>query len=263
MHYRTWINHANTILKSIHLFNSDKALYTNKSRCLLDNIKLPAGVMSCTDNRCTDITHRYELDILYTDICSALYEAGLASIPSSDCNSSNQHVVPGWNEYVRDSHTEARHAYVTWRDFGKPRQGPVHELMRSTRLRFKYALRQCQSRQETARADALARNLSSKDMTSFWKSIKTINNKRIPLASTINGVTGEHDISELWKDHYSGILNCVHSDTNKAYVESILSTINNTECHIIKPHDISDAISNLKCGKSVGYDLLAAEQLTE
>ena len=155
--------------------------------------------MSCTDNRCTDITHRYELDILYTDICSALYEAGLASIPSSDCNSSNQHVVPGWNEYVRDSHTEARHAYVTWRDFGKPRQGPVHELMRSTRLRFKYALRQCQSRQETARADALARNLSSKDMTSFWKSIKTINNKRIPLASTINGVTGEHDISELWK----------------------------------------------------------------
>ena len=175
--------------------DSDKALYTNKSRCLLDNIKLPAGVMSCTDNRCTDITHRYELDILYTDICSALYEAGLASIPSSDCNSSNQHVVPGWNEYVYGTLTLKK--YVTWRDFGKPRQGPVHELMRSTRLRFKYALRQCQSRQETARVDALARNLSSKDMTSFWKSIKTINNKRIPLASTINGVTGEHDISEL------------------------------------------------------------------
>jgi hypothetical protein len=113
--------------------------------------------------------------------------------------------------------------------------------------------------QETARADALAKKLSTKDMTSFWKSIKAMNNKNIMLASSVNGVTGQHEISEMWREHYSGILNCVHNETNKGRVESVLNTISKTDRYVIQPHDISDAISNLKHGKSVGYDLLAAE----
>ena len=52
------------------------------------------------------------------------------------------------NIHVRDAHTEARHAYVTWRDNGKPRQGPVCELMRTT-----YTLRQCQTMEESSRAE--------------------------------------------------------------------------------------------------------------
>ena len=51
-------------------------------------------------------------------------------------------------------HIEARHSYITWRDLGKSRHGSVCDLMKVTRLRFKYALRQCQTTEETARADA-------------------------------------------------------------------------------------------------------------
>ena len=70
------------------------------------------------------VTMQY-MDHLYTDICASLHTSSGSCIPSSGCNTASQFMVPGWNDHVRDVHTEARHAYVTWRDFGKPRSGPV------------------------------------------------------------------------------------------------------------------------------------------
>ena len=68
---------------------------------------------------------------------------------------------------------------------GKPRQGPVCELMRHSRLNFKYSLRQCQNMEETARADAMAKTLESKDVRSFWKTVSKTYSKAIPLAATV------------------------------------------------------------------------------
>ena len=47
---------------------------------------------------------------------------------------------PGWNEQVKELHDAARHAYLTWRDIGKPRQGGVFIMMKLSRSKFKYAL---------------------------------------------------------------------------------------------------------------------------
>ncbi len=43
---------------------------------------------------------------------------------------------------------------------------------------------------------------------SFWRSIN-INNKYVPLTHTIDDVTGNDNISDMWKKHYNDILNCV------------------------------------------------------
>jgi hypothetical protein len=96
-------------------------------------------------------------------------------------------------------------------------------------------------------------------MTAFWKSIKTLNNKNLPLATSINGITGEENISEMWSQHYSGILNCVNNISRKGHVQSVLNSIDSTDRFIITPNDIAMAIRNLKRGKSVGFDLLASE----
>jgi hypothetical protein len=113
--------------------------------------------------------------------------------------------------------------------------------------------------EDTARADALAKSLVDKDMISFWKSIRNMNRKSVPLAQEINGVTGATNISEMWQQHYSGILNCVTNDSNKANVQSALGGISATDRLVITPLHIADAIRALKRGKSVGHDLLAAE----
>ena len=86
---------------------------------------------------------------------------------------------------------------------GKPRSGPSCEAMRRSRLNFKYALRQCKQQEETARADALAKDLSNKNASSFWKGISNKTIKNVPLPNKVNGSCGQNDIVSMWENHYT------------------------------------------------------------
>ena len=55
-------------------------------------------------------------------------------------------------------------------------------------------------------------------MVSFWKYIQKENNARVPLATTIGGVTGDTDIAEMWQDHYKSILNSVKGNSHQHFV---------------------------------------------
>jgi len=112
------------------------------------------------------------------------------------------------------------------------------------------ALRQCQAMEETACADALATSLSHKHMMAFWKSIGNLSDKSIPLATFINGITGAGKMSEMWSQHYSGILNCVNNVTKKCHVQSLLNSIDSTDQFIITPNNIAMAIRDLERGKN-------------
>ena len=94
----------------------------------------------------------------------------------------------------------------------------VFENMKRFRSRFKYSLRFCQRMEESTKADALAKELSEKNYIVFvlflffcffffWKSLKKNNQKKSPFANCVYGVTGEEDITENWKQHYSNLLN--------------------------------------------------------
>ena len=73
--------------------------------------------------------------------------------------------------------------YILWRDMGKPKHGAVCELMRKTRLHFKYMLKQCQQREDMARADAMAKSMQAKDADSFWKNVSKTYKKGTPNAT--------------------------------------------------------------------------------
>ena len=46
--------------------------------------------------------------------------------------------------------------------------------------------------------NTVAKSLSTKDMTAFWKSIKTMNNINIHLATSIKGLQCVEHITEMW-----------------------------------------------------------------
>ena len=73
---------------------------------------------------------------------------------------------------------------------GKPRGDVTDCDMRTSRLRFKYALRQCQSNGEIMRADALARSLYCKDSVSFWKGVSGMNSSKVPLVTKVSDSVG-------------------------------------------------------------------------
>ena len=220
-------------------------------------ICIPPAI-KCTNINCKSLQHRHEIDLFYSQICEALHCSSLDSIPSSKSSDCRSYIVPGFNDYVKDLHSVARSDYVVWRDAGKPRSGTPCSNMRRSRLQFKYALRQCRMNEDAIRADKYAKSLLDKDILSFWKHIRKSNNARVPLATTIGGITGENEIAEMWQNHYKSILSSVKTNSRQQFVTNKLSSIRG-ESILFSTSDINVALHSLKSGKSCGVDGLAAE----
>ena len=63
---------------------------------------------------------------------------------------------------------------------------PKPDNMRTNRAQFKYALRIAKRNEETARADALARDLYDKDLDEFWSSVRQLNRNSSLLSNNNN-----------------------------------------------------------------------------
>jgi len=59
----------------------------------------------------------------------------------------------------------------------------------------------------------MARNLHTNNVYEFWNlGVKVVNSK-MPLPSSIKGISEPENIAELWRRHYENIFfNCVKSD---------------------------------------------------
>ena len=170
----------------------------------LSKIKVTQGI-KCNDPNCLNHSHQDEIDELYDSIVSSLKKCSHVFV-SSGKHISKEVLVPGWNEQVKELHDAARHAYLTWREIGKPRQGDVFTMMKLSRSKFKYALRKCKRDKETIIADNIAEKLCQKDNRDFWKNIKHMTNTKVKLPTNIDGVHGDNDIVSMWKQHYAAIL---------------------------------------------------------
>ena len=224
---------------------------------VFSDIYVKPGI-KCDDTNCQLSSHRSDIDCLYKNICDALDSASKDCIPSSKVDYYKEHIVPGFNEHVKELHTFARHDYITWKSAGKPRFGEICFSMNQSRLRFKSALKFCQHNESQMRADALARSMMNNDMNAFWKDVKKNTNSNVSLATNIDGSVGDTDIAEMWKCHYKSLLNSVKNDEFK---NSVKSDINQQHPNsiIITPFNVLDALKNIKCGKSCGVDGISAE----
>jgi hypothetical protein len=88
----------------------------------------------------------------------------------------------------------------------------------------------------------------------FWKDIKNINNSKVPLPVSIDGVCGPEAIAKMWLDHYSGIFNMQRS------VPFML----NNDCMfqaamVVTADDIDKCIKSMATNKAAGPDGLTVE----
>ena len=217
-----------------------------------------SDVIHCSNINCDSIEHHNQIDELYMKMCSIMMQCSSSSIPTSKVKTSGDYVVPGFNEYAKELHKEARSCFIEWKSLGKPRAGLCYTDMCQSRLRFKSVLKHCQRNEDSLRANALAKSYMQKDSYSFWKDIKHIDNAKIPLASKINDCVGDTDICKMWQDHYESLLNSVKSLEHKTSVTSTISSIENESIEI-RPLDIVNALKSVNKGKACGVDGLAAE----
>ena len=233
--------------------------YRLRSQILLSEINIPDAVR-CYNTTCVCNEHKVQLNNYFGSICEALRKASIKSIPTSIFKCSSDYIVPGFNEYVRELHDIARSSYLVWRQSGKPRGDVTEGYMRISRLRFKYALRQCQNNDKIMRADALARSLYCKDSISFWKGVRGVNFNNIPLTTKVGDAVGSKNIIQLWQDHFSTLLNSVPNIDSKEFVcENIEHGVSDVSMPVVSASDVLDSLKAVKLGKAAGIDGLSAE----
>ena len=79
------------------------------------------------------------------------------------------------------------------------------------------------------------------------------------IASSIGGVSGEQNITDLWHDHYKTLLNSNKDVSNKSEVERCMQNISDSHIEKVSFVDVLEAIKKLKGGKSAGIDTLQSE----
>ena len=181
--------------------------YHNKTSQLLCNITLDCDMLSCNEISCNNSDHKLSIDNMYLCIIKALCDSSHNLIPILRTKETFQPIA-GWNDYVKTAHSYAREAFLLWQSNSKPRFGAICNIMNSSRARFKQCLLLWKSNEDRARGNALANKLLLNVNVCFSKEVSKMNcTGSNVLASTINGVTGENNITKVWYDHYYKLLN--------------------------------------------------------
>ena len=239
------------------------ATYKYNSEILLgdivENSPICTNVGIC-DVNCKDSTHMVAIDKLYNDIIQALRNSSKFVLDKS--NTVRKHVIPGWNEHVKDAHEAARSAFCMWRRLGKPRTGSVYEIMKRSRAVFKHVLRFCKQQEKKTKMNRLAESLFNNNQVTFWKEVRKQQNNKVVLSNCIDGASGSKNIVEMWHEYYDGILNSIiYSEEDILFINESLGHASPDEGIDVSINEIDNAIKNLQNGKACGKDLINAEHL--
>ena len=197
----------------------------------------------------------YILIISLTLILSTMKSCKASDTAFSKHNPIKGRVKPGWSDYVAKLNSTSRDVAKLWGNAGKPRQGYLFELHRISKARFKFALRHNEA---SLRKDSLASKLADGDSKGFWRLIKGGSNVRVPLPTSVEGVTGEANIANLWRTHYKDVFNTADEGcraANYAVCNDVYTDIQ------VSYAELSSAIDYLDINKSCGLDGIYAEHL--
>ena len=76
------------------------------------------------------------------NVLEAVEDAGKQCLPlTGGGNSARSKVTPGWSQYVGPFKKDSKFWYSIWLSACRPRSGVLFDLMRKTKLQYKYAVR--------------------------------------------------------------------------------------------------------------------------
>ena len=133
-----------------------------------------------------------------------------------------------------------------------------------SRKQFKYELRRCKRLKDQKSADALAKVFhSDTSFKAFWQNIKKLK-KSCPLPAAVGGASGSQKIAEMWKNHFSNLLNSVENDEYKEFVYNNITCKNsymNSSQYMCDVSTIQSLMCKLPFNSAVGSDSISAEHI--
>ena len=167
--------------------------YNMLTDILLSSTNINVDSFDCNDEQCCNSDHRSDIDSLHMHIVNSSFNSGIRIFGANERN--HHRTVPRWNKDVAELHATARSCYVRWRNCGKPHYGLEYDDMNSSRARFKLKFRDCLINEDSMKADAIALKNRNKEQGELLRKVNALNDKKAPLANTVNCCTGSSDIA--------------------------------------------------------------------
>ena len=226
--------------------------YTTDLSEMLQNIIIPIEAISCNNLKCSCRDHITCIDQYVVEVTSAISDAVARNIPMTN-HQMREGLLVGWNDMVKPYQTEAKFWHSVWLSYGKPQNNQVHEAMKFSRNQYHFAVRRAKNHEAAIRKDKFLNQCLNNKSNCIFKELKNqrkVNDK----PNNIDGITGDHNIADKFKDTYEALYN-VHND--KSEVTHILDDIDANiqatdleEVHKITPALIKSLIDKMKSGKN-------------
>ena len=160
-------------------------------------------------------------------------------------NPKNSMYSPGWNERAKEWNVRYREAVSHWNIAGRPRSGPLAELKCKARTAFRHEIKFLRENEDQLRSQSMLSKLHRGECNDFWKEIKALKPKKESLPLTVGGTSGESNIANLWKDHFSAIANSVGSTYNR---DQIMNALRAVAVHndVINVHELRQIVKTEK-----------------
>ena len=224
--------------------------YKDNTERELKQIQIPIDALLCKDRYCTNISHSQDIISFAEGIIFALLKSGDKKVPKS---SHKSHNIPGWNDFVKEYYKISREKYVLWRNLGCPRSGLAYQQMILSKRDFKRALKIVKGTKDIILKNKVARDMKAKKP---WSTINKVRERKSKLPVKMNGISGEKEIAECWKDHYSRIMSGEgHPPVERHRVP------NHFQIPRVNVKEVKDAFKKLSLTSAPGLDHITGEHL--
>ena len=232
--------------------------YRNRMNQLLNSRReRHQNLVMCRDVKCTSSQHRTEID----SWCQELVDIALSADSVFPRKRPYRRVLCGWNEYVKPYRDECKFWYDLWSGPGaKERSGYFFDRMREAKRQCMYAVRRTKRRQVQLKEERFAEALARGSPRDFYKEAR----KQMPGKPTtdcINGIVGDDDIAEHFRQKYNALYCSVPSEASamQRVERRIQEAMGNCDMHEmrINVEEITSAVRKLKHLKKdgdVGYN---------
>ena len=143
-----------------------------------------------------------------------------SNIPGNKSGNFNHTPTPGWNQYVKPFRDDSLFWHSVWVSAGRPNNTALHQVMKSTRTKYHYAIKCVRKLESEMRKDQMLQDSLNGKINDILKYIKSSRKTNKGPATNIDGVTGADNISSHFTGIYRDIYNRYESTDSVNHVLS-------------------------------------------
>ena len=121
----------------------------------LESIATSAAAFNCMNVKCSNPDHISAIDHYTSTITSVIDDAVTRNIPASNGQHKDGEIA-GWTQYVKPYQDEAKFWHSVWTSYGRPENNPIHDIMKTSKNQFHYAVRRVKKYEDIIKKKILA-----------------------------------------------------------------------------------------------------------